>query len=128
MPLCAAMVSATLGTTSLCLGGVKPWTAYAAIWSVWWLGDAMGNLVVAPLLLTRECQVGRSDHRAAIFLDTGELLWHPDARSRHGSPAVPGRGPGQPTPAPGAALGRCRHVTCGFPERQSGRAENRKWL
>src|SRR5262245_8837100 len=48
----STMVSATLGTTSLCLGGVKPWTAYAAIWSVWWLGDAMGNLVVAPLLLT----------------------------------------------------------------------------
>ena len=48
----STMVSATIGATSLCLGGVKPWTAYAALWSVWWLGDAMGNLVVAPLLLT----------------------------------------------------------------------------
>src|SRR5262249_44691989 len=45
-------VSATIGATSLCLGGVKPWTAYPAMWSVWWLGDAMADLVVAPLLLT----------------------------------------------------------------------------
>lgn len=48
----STMVSATIGATSLCLGGVKPWMAYPAIWSVWWLGDAMGNLVVAPLLFT----------------------------------------------------------------------------
>ena len=48
----STMVSATIGATSLCLGGVKPWTAYPTIWSVWWLGDAMGDLVVAPLLLT----------------------------------------------------------------------------
>jgi PAS domain S-box-containing protein len=46
------LVSATIGATSLCLGGVKPWTAYNALWSVWWLGDALGVLVVAPLLLT----------------------------------------------------------------------------
>jgi PAS domain S-box-containing protein len=45
-------VSATVGATSLCLAGIKPWPAYAALWSVWWLGDAMGDLVVAPLLLT----------------------------------------------------------------------------
>jgi PAS domain S-box-containing protein len=48
----STMVSATIGVTSLCLGGVKPWAAYPALWSVWWLGDAMGDLVVAPLLLT----------------------------------------------------------------------------
>jgi integral membrane sensor domain MASE1 len=48
----STMVSATIGATSLCLGGVKPWTAYPTLWSVWWLGDAMGDLVAAPLLLT----------------------------------------------------------------------------
>jgi PAS domain S-box-containing protein len=45
-------VSATVGATSLCLAGLKPWSAYPALWSVWWLGDVMGDLVVAPLLLT----------------------------------------------------------------------------
>src|SRR5262249_32762480 len=48
----STMVSATIGSISLCLGGVKSWTAYPSMWSEWWLGDAMGNLVVAPLLLT----------------------------------------------------------------------------
>lgn len=43
-------VSATIGAASLCAGGVQPWAASPAIWGVWWLGDAMGNLVVAPLL------------------------------------------------------------------------------
>ena len=45
-------ISATVGVTSLCLGNVHPWSAFGQLWSVWWLGDAMGNLVVAPLLLT----------------------------------------------------------------------------
>jgi integral membrane sensor domain MASE1 len=44
-------VSATIGVTSLCLGGVQPWHAYGALWRAWWLGDAIGNLVVAPALL-----------------------------------------------------------------------------
>src|SRR5262249_23530072 len=35
----STLVSATIGAASLCLGGVKPWTAYPAIWGVWWLGD-----------------------------------------------------------------------------------------
>src|SRR5262245_17663823 len=48
----STMVSATIGAASLCSGGLKPWTAYPALWSVWWLGDSMGDLVVAPLLLT----------------------------------------------------------------------------
>ena len=48
----STMVSATIGVTSLCWGGVEPWAAYPEMWSVWWLGDATGCLVVAPLLLT----------------------------------------------------------------------------
>jgi integral membrane sensor domain MASE1 len=45
-------VGATIGATSLCWGGVRPWAAYPALWGVWWLGGARGGLVVAPLLLT----------------------------------------------------------------------------
>jgi PAS domain S-box-containing protein len=45
-------VSATIGVTSLCLGHVQPWRDFASLWGVWWLGDAVGNLVVAPFLLT----------------------------------------------------------------------------
>jgi diguanylate cyclase (GGDEF)-like protein/PAS domain S-box-containing protein len=45
-------VSATAGVASLCLGGTAPWTAFGTLWWQWWLGDAMGALVVAPALLT----------------------------------------------------------------------------
>jgi PAS domain S-box-containing protein len=45
-------IAATVGVTSLCLGGVHPWSIFGALWTIWWLGDAMGNLVVAPVLLT----------------------------------------------------------------------------
>ena len=30
----STMVSATIGATSLCLGGLKPWAAYPALWGV----------------------------------------------------------------------------------------------
>jgi diguanylate cyclase (GGDEF)-like protein/PAS domain S-box-containing protein len=48
----STIVSATIGVTSLCLGGVQPWTACRALWSTWWLGDATGDLLIVPALLT----------------------------------------------------------------------------
>jgi integral membrane sensor domain MASE1 len=48
----SAIVSATMGTASLGLTGVVPWAAYGSTWWVWWLGDALGALVMAPVLLT----------------------------------------------------------------------------
>jgi diguanylate cyclase (GGDEF)-like protein len=44
-------VSATFGVTSLALGGFARWTEYGPIWLTWWLGDAVGDLVVAPVVL-----------------------------------------------------------------------------
>lgn len=49
--MASTMVGATIGVTSLCLGGVAHWDSYAAIWVTWWLGDMTSNLVLAPLLL-----------------------------------------------------------------------------
>ena len=54
----STMVSATIDVTSFCLGGVAPWEAYGLLWRVWWLGGAMSNLVVAPLVLTWRSQRG----------------------------------------------------------------------
>src|SRR5207245_3779096 len=45
-------VCATIGVTSLCLGGVQSWADYAPLWWLWWLGDATGDLMIAPALLT----------------------------------------------------------------------------
>ncbi len=47
----STMVSATVGVTSLSLGGFADWADYGAIWLTWWLGDAAGALLVAPPLL-----------------------------------------------------------------------------
>ena len=47
----STIVSATFGVTSLALGGAAPWSGYGTVWLTWWLGDAGGALVVAPLIL-----------------------------------------------------------------------------
>jgi diguanylate cyclase (GGDEF)-like protein len=44
-------VSATIGVTTLALAGFASWTIYGSIWSTWWLGDAVGAVVVTPLLI-----------------------------------------------------------------------------
>jgi len=41
------IVAATLGVVSLGLGGVEPWSRADLLWRVWWMGDAMGILIVA---------------------------------------------------------------------------------
>jgi signal transduction histidine kinase/ActR/RegA family two-component response regulator len=45
-------LAATIGVASLCLSGTQPWSAFGPLWGLWWLGDAMGDLIVAPLVLT----------------------------------------------------------------------------
>jgi signal transduction histidine kinase len=47
----APVVSATVGVASLRLGGVLAPGRFAEAWGAWWLGDALGALVVAPMLL-----------------------------------------------------------------------------
>jgi PAS domain S-box-containing protein len=48
----STLVSATIGVASLAVGGVLPASQVFAAWRTWWLGDAIGDFVVAPLLLT----------------------------------------------------------------------------
>ena len=44
-------LSATAGVTSLIWSGLAAQSDYLAIWLTWWLGDAAGALIVAPLLI-----------------------------------------------------------------------------
>ncbi|MCI0567818.1 MAG: MASE1 domain-containing protein, partial [Acidobacteria bacterium] len=46
----STMLSATIGVTSGYLGGVIPYAETGKAWMTWWLGDAMGALLLAPLL------------------------------------------------------------------------------
>lgn len=47
----STMVSATIGVTTLCLGGFAPWPSYLSIWLTWWLADGVSDVVVAPLVV-----------------------------------------------------------------------------
>jgi PAS domain S-box-containing protein len=46
------VISATVGVTTLCAAAQQPWDRYVGLWSAWWIGDALGSLVVAPVILT----------------------------------------------------------------------------
>src|SRR5712664_2834949 len=77
-------VSATIGVTSLALGGFAKWAMYGPIWCTWWLGDAVGGLVVTPLLLlwrenprlnwTRKQMIERARLFAGLFF-TGWIVF-----------------------------------------------------
>ena len=72
----AAVLTTTLaafvGVTALTLAHTKAWSGYASAWRIWWLGDAMGVLVVAPLLLTGRDLV--SVYRGWRLLEASFLL------------------------------------------------------
>ncbi len=58
----AMTVSATNGVAVLALARIVPWHAFPSVWWVWWAGDAMGVLFVAPLLLTWIASIQRKEH------------------------------------------------------------------
>ena len=49
--LASMLVSATIGSVTLVASGSIATSQLAAAWAVWWTGDAMGVLAVAPFLL-----------------------------------------------------------------------------
>ena len=48
----SSAISATFGSLILSLTPVNPWSNFGKAWLMWYLGDAMGVLIIAPLLLT----------------------------------------------------------------------------
>ncbi|HET9469414.1 MAG TPA: MASE1 domain-containing protein [Vicinamibacterales bacterium] len=69
--VCAPMVSATIGVAALVASGIEPSTRFTELWREWWLGDALGAVTIAPVILT----VVRARHRMteAEAWETG--LW-----------------------------------------------------
>lgn len=47
----STLVSATIGVTSLALGGYADWSKFSSIWTTWWLGDGIGAMLLTPLLI-----------------------------------------------------------------------------
>ncbi|MCC3407222.1 MAG: MASE1 domain-containing protein [Microcoleus sp. PH2017_10_PVI_O_A] len=48
----STLINSTTGSIIVCLSGLSSWSNFGTIWGTWWVGDAMGILLVAPLLLT----------------------------------------------------------------------------
>jgi signal transduction histidine kinase/CheY-like chemotaxis protein len=49
--LVSTLVSGTIGVLFLCITGVQPWSAARSLLLTWWIGDAISDLVVAPVIL-----------------------------------------------------------------------------
>jgi len=49
--LVSTIVSASIGVSSLALGGLMSWADAPRVWLTWWLGDAVGDIVIAPALI-----------------------------------------------------------------------------
>src|SRR5204863_518284 len=47
----STVVSASIGVSSLALGGLMSWADAPRVWLTWWLGDAVGDIVIAPALI-----------------------------------------------------------------------------
>ena len=48
----STVASASFGLAATALAHLHPAESLPAFWAVWWVGDAMGDLLVAPLILT----------------------------------------------------------------------------
>src|SRR5216117_3610851 len=68
-------VSATVGVTTISLAGYARWAEYGSIWWTWWLGDAAGDLVVAPALMLWVVTPRRPWLRAKLIEAAALLLW-----------------------------------------------------
>jgi PAS domain S-box-containing protein len=48
----APLVSATIGSLSLCFANAADWARFLWLWLTWWMGDGFGALIITPLLLS----------------------------------------------------------------------------
>ena len=63
------MLSASIGASSLALGGLADWQNFGSIWLTWWLGDLAGVLVITPVVVLWTTS-GRQSFRARELLES----------------------------------------------------------
>lgn len=90
--LLGATIAATLGPLSLAFGGFAPWGLYGSNWFAKWMGDAAGNLIIAPLLIlwAKNPQVHWTRKQAfeafllvLTLLLVGQYVFHPWQPNRY---------------------------------------------
>jgi signal transduction histidine kinase len=71
----AMTVSATLGTASLVVSGALSRAGYWSVWRTYWIGDAIGVIIVAPLILSVAARSYRElDLRRWRWIEASALL------------------------------------------------------
>lgn len=48
----SCLIASSVGAASLCASGIVPWPHLGHTWLTWYLGDAVGDVLVAPVMLT----------------------------------------------------------------------------
>jgi signal transduction histidine kinase len=71
MPV-SALISATIGVSSLLLGKVIVLSAFPSTWSAWWIGDMISILIFTPFLLTWS-KLPRGSVSAKRYVELGLL-------------------------------------------------------
>lgn len=61
------MLAASVGATTLFLTHVRAWSGFISAWQVWWLGDAMGVLIITPLFFARRREVTTSIKKSTMI-------------------------------------------------------------
>jgi signal transduction histidine kinase len=64
----SCLVNATIGVTTLRLGGKIPWALTPLSWWTWWVGDTIGVLIVTPLVLSWVAEPRQSWRRRRLAL------------------------------------------------------------
>jgi PAS domain S-box-containing protein len=68
----APLVSATIGSLSVCFGDPPRWVDFWYLWLTWWMGDGFGALIVSPFLLswstTRKINRDEGPEIAGLFV------------------------------------------------------------
>ncbi len=62
----STLINSTIGSIVVCLTDLSSWSNFGRIWGTWWMGDAMGILLVAPLLLTWQQLPKVPSHRKKV--------------------------------------------------------------
>lgn len=71
--LLCTTIGASIGTATLMITEYTEWQSFGAIWTTWWIGDLLGALVVAPMLLSwASFPFARSNRRS--YIEGGILL------------------------------------------------------
>ncbi len=61
------MIAASLGATTLLLTHVRAWSGFSSAWQVWWLGDAMGVLIITPLFFATRREITTSLKKSSMI-------------------------------------------------------------